>query len=285
MAALGFRTHRRDDRPRRPASTRRDGRRPLEGARARPLADPARRRDPDDGRTARCTQDRRTTGSTRRSTQLIALAPPALERRRAGRRSSCRSATSTAPSARCSARGHRGATAARACPTTRSTSRSPARPARASAPSCRAASRCALEGDANDYVGKGLSGGRIIVDPPTHAPLRRRGEHHRRQRRRSTAPPAARSSSAAWSASGSACATRGATAVVEGVGDHGCEYMTGGRVVVLGPTGPQLRRRHERRRRLRATTRTARSRARCNHEMVDLEALDDDDDVEFAARD
>ena len=35
----------------------------------------------------------------------------------------------------------------------------------------------------------------------------------------------------------------GATAVVEGVGDHGCEYMTGGRVVVLGPTGPQLRRR------------------------------------------
>ena len=44
----------------------------------------------------------------------------------------------------------------------------------------------------------------------------------------------------------------GATAVVEGVGDHGCEYMTGGLVVVLGKTGPQLRRRHERRRRLRA---------------------------------
>lgn len=38
----------------------------------------------------------------------------------------------------------------------------------------------------------------------------------------------------------------GADAVVEGVGDHGCEYMTGGRVVILGPTGPQFRRRHER---------------------------------------
>ena len=44
----------------------------------------------------------------------------------------------------------------------------------------------------------------------------------------------------------------GATAVVEGVGDHGCEYMTGGRVVVLGTDGPELRGRHERRHRLRA---------------------------------
>ena len=44
----------------------------------------------------------------------------------------------------------------------------------------------------------------------------------------------------------------GAVTVVEGIGDHGCEYMTGGRVVVLGPTGHQLRRGHERRHRLRA---------------------------------
>ena len=64
-----------------------------------------------------------------------------------------------------------------------------------------------LEGDANDYLGKGLSGGRVIVHPDRDAPLRRRGEHHRRQRHRSTAPPAARCSSAAWWASGSACAT------------------------------------------------------------------------------
>ena len=53
----------------------------------------------------------------------------------------------------------------------------------------------------------------------------------------------------------------GAHAVVEGVGDHGCEYMTGGRVVVLGPHRAQLRRRDERRHRLRATTTTAASRA------------------------
>ena len=54
----------------------------------------------------------------------------------------------------------------------------------------------------------------------------------------------------------------GASAVVEGVGDHGCEYMTGGRVVVLGPTGPQLRRRHERRPRLRPRRGRRRSRSR-----------------------
>ena len=61
--------------------------------------------------------------------------------------------------------------------------RSPARPARASARSCRAASRSTLEGDANDYVGKGLSGGKIIVYPPRAGDVRRRGEHHHRQRR------------------------------------------------------------------------------------------------------
>ena len=96
-----------------------------------------------------------------------------------------------------------------------------------------------LDGDANDYLGKGLSGGRL-----DRAPAARRPRPTSWPRRTSspatsssTAPPAARCSSAASSASGSASATRGATAVVEGVGDHGCEYMTGGRVVVLGPTG------------------------------------------------
>ena len=59
--------------------------------------------------------------------------------------------------------------------------------------------------------------------------------------RRSTAPPAARRSSPGSPASASRCATAARTAVVEGVGDHGCEYMTGGVVVVLGPHGPELR--------------------------------------------
>ncbi len=95
-----------------------------------------------------------------------------------------------------------------------------------------------LHGDANDYVGKGLSGGRIVVRPPeeshpslvpedniiagnvilygaTRGEVFLRGEVGERFCVRNS----------------------GATAVVEGVGDHGCEYMTGGRVVILGTTG------------------------------------------------
>ena len=93
-----------------------------------------------------------------------------------------------------------------------------------------------LEGDANDYVGKGLSGGRIIVYPP----------------RDSTFVPeenilignvvlyGATSGEAFFNGmAGERFAVRnsGATAVVEGLGDHGCEYMTNGLVVVLGKTG------------------------------------------------
>ncbi|MDZ7669186.1 MAG: hypothetical protein U5Q16_07090 [Gammaproteobacteria bacterium] len=77
----------------------------------------------------------------------------------------------------------------------------------------------------------------VIVYPPRRRDLRARGQHHRRQRRalrrhrRRGLLPAA--------AAGERFCVRnsGATAVVEGVGDHGCEYMTGGRVVILGPTG------------------------------------------------
>jgi len=93
-----------------------------------------------------------------------------------------------------------------------------------------------LEGDANDYVGKGLSGGKIVVFPP----------------KRSTFAPedniligntvlyGATSGEAYFSGvAGERFAVRnsGATAVVEGVGDHACEYMTKGAVVVLGKTG------------------------------------------------
>ncbi|HEX2039800.1 MAG TPA: glutamate synthase large subunit [Acidimicrobiales bacterium] len=93
-----------------------------------------------------------------------------------------------------------------------------------------------LEGDANDYFGKGLSGGRLVVYPPKESPF------------------AAEENIIAgnvilYGATGGEAFIRGvvgerfcvrnsgATAVVEGIGDHGCEYMTGGRVVVLGPTG------------------------------------------------
>ena len=93
-----------------------------------------------------------------------------------------------------------------------------------------------LEGDGNDYVGKGLSGGRIVVFPD----------------RRATFPAednVIAGNVIGYGATGGEIFLRGmvgerfcvrnsgATAVVEGVGDHGCEYMTGGRVVVLGPTG------------------------------------------------
>ena len=93
-----------------------------------------------------------------------------------------------------------------------------------------------LEGDANDYVGKGLSGGRIVVRPPGDAPF-------------ASEDNVIAGNVIGYGATGGEIFLRGrvgerfcvrnsgATAVVEGVGDHGCEYMTGGRVVVLGATG------------------------------------------------
>ena len=69
----------------------------------------------------------------------------------------------------------------RACPTARSRCTSPARPGRASAPGSRAGSTLVLEGDANDYTGKGLSGGTLVVRPPDEATFARRGQRDRRQ--------------------------------------------------------------------------------------------------------
>jgi glutamate synthase (NADPH) large chain len=93
-----------------------------------------------------------------------------------------------------------------------------------------------LEGDANDYVGKGLSGGRVVVRPPRSATFVAEDN-------------IIAGNVIGYGATGGQIMLRGvvgerfcvrnsgATAVVEGVGDHGCEYMTGGRVVVLGRTG------------------------------------------------
>ncbi|WP_432590692.1 glutamate synthase large subunit [Streptomyces sp. HD1123-B1] len=93
-----------------------------------------------------------------------------------------------------------------------------------------------LEGDANDYVGKGLSGGRVVVRPD-------RGADHLAEY--STIA----GNTLAYGATSGEMYLRGrvgerfcvrnsgATVVSEGVGDHGCEYMTGGHAVVLGPTG------------------------------------------------
>ena len=93
-----------------------------------------------------------------------------------------------------------------------------------------------LEGDANDYVGKGLSGGRLVLRPDRAAPFRARDQ-------------IIAGNVIGYGATGGEmfirgqvgerCCVRnsGATVVVEGAGDHLCEYMTGGRVVVLGRTG------------------------------------------------
>jgi glutamate synthase (NADPH/NADH) large chain len=132
-----------------------------------------------------------------------------------------------------------------------------------------------LEGDANDYTGKGLSGGRVVVYPPkvsrfvaeqnviagnvilygaTSGEVFLRGVVGERFAVRNS----------------------GAVAVVEGVGDHACEYMTGGRVVVLGPTGRNFG--------AGMSGGTAfvldeegRFGAMLNPEMVDLDPLDDED--------
>ena len=94
-----------------------------------------------------------------------------------------------------------------------------------------------LAGEGNDYVGKGLSGGRIVIYPPKESAIGKAEEN------------IVVGNTVLYGAITGECYFRGvagerfcvrnsgATAVVEGVGDHGCEYMTGGVVVVLGPTG------------------------------------------------
>src|SRR5690606_20012039 len=94
----------------------------------------------------------------------------------------------------------------------------------------------ALKGIANDYVGKGLSGGRIVIYPPESSPL----VPSENIIVGNTVLYGAITGECYFSGvAGERFAVRnsGAIAVVEGVGDHGCEYMTGGVVVVLGRTG------------------------------------------------
>ncbi|MGN0151835.1 MAG: glutamate synthase large subunit [Wujia sp.] len=93
-----------------------------------------------------------------------------------------------------------------------------------------------LVGESNDYIGKGLSGGKIIVYPPST--IKYKAEENIIVG--NVALYGATSGKAFINGvAGERFAVRnsGATAVVEGVGEHGCEYMTGGRVVILGPTG------------------------------------------------
>ncbi|MFT3786238.1 MAG: glutamate synthase-related protein [Tepidisphaeraceae bacterium] len=134
-----------------------------------------------------------------------------------------------------------------------------------------------LEGESNDYLGKGLSGGRIVAYPPADAGYKAEGN-------------IIAGNVICYGAIAGEIYLRGvvgerfcvrnsgASAVVEGVGDHGCEYMTGGRVVCIGPTG----------RNFAAGMSggiayvyddSAQFSKLCNTEMVELSGLEDDEDV------
>ncbi|HEY2880289.1 MAG TPA: glutamate synthase large subunit [Nocardioides sp.] len=93
-----------------------------------------------------------------------------------------------------------------------------------------------LEGDANDYVGKGLSGGRLVIRPDRAATF---AAHEQIIAGNVIGYGATSGEIFVRGGVGERFCVRnsGVTAVVEGVGDHACEYMTGGRVLVLGPTG------------------------------------------------
>jgi len=93
-----------------------------------------------------------------------------------------------------------------------------------------------LEGDANDYVGKGMAGGQLVIKPPAEAIY----PSHTTPIMGNTCLYGAtggRLFAAGRAGERFAVRNSGAIAVVEGVGDHGCEYMTGGAVAVLGETG------------------------------------------------
>ncbi len=134
-----------------------------------------------------------------------------------------------------------------------------------------------LEGDANDYVGKGLSGGKITVKPPEDSVFNAEEQ-------------VIAGNVILYGATSGQVFIRGkvgerfcvrnsgATAVVEGIGDHGCEYMTGGKAVILGPTGRNF-----------AAGMSGGVAfvhdpfgdfvERVNHEMVLLEALNEEDEI------
>jgi glutamate synthase (ferredoxin) len=136
-----------------------------------------------------------------------------------------------------------------------------------------------LEGDSNDFWGKGLSGGRLIVYPPRESTF----VAHENVIIGNVALYGATSGEAfVRGVAGERFAVRnsGARAVVEGVGDHGCEYMTEGRVVVIGRTGRNF-----------AAGMSGgiayvwdadgTFRDRCNPGMVDLVPLEEDEDIEL----
>jgi len=129
-----------------------------------------------------------------------------------------------------------------------------------------------LAGDANDYLGKGLSGGRLVARPPARAPF---AAHEQVIAGNVIGYGATAGEIFLSGLVGERFCVRnsGALAVAEGTGDHGCEYMTGGRVVILGPVGRNF-----------AAGMSGGiayvldlSARRVNREMVDLDPLEESD--------
>jgi len=138
-----------------------------------------------------------------------------------------------------------------------------------------------VTGDANDYFGKGMGGGRLVLKPSTSATFLPEDN-------------IAVGNVVLYGATGGKLFVRGragerfavrnsgAKAVVEGIGDHGCEYMTGGVVVVLGPTGRNFAAG------MSGGTAYIYDNSGnfadfCNHEMVDLDPICDDDEIQVRA--
>ncbi len=137
----------------------------------------------------------------------------------------------------------------------------------------------ALEGDSNDFWGKGLSGGKLILYPPRQSTF---ASHENVIVGNVCLYGATSGEAYVRGIAGERFAVRnsGAVAVVEGVGDHGCEYMTAGRVVVIGRTG----------RNFAAGMSGGIAYVldvdgdfirRCNGELVDLEPLEEAEEVDF----
>jgi len=139
----------------------------------------------------------------------------------------------------------------------------------------------ALRGETNDYTGKGLSGGIVSVRPPDST-LFRAEENMIVGNTVLYGATAGRAFFRGLAGERFGVRNSGAKAVVEGVGDHGCEYMTGGRVIILGPTG----------RNFAAGMsggvayvydKDRGFEGRCNLELVDLETVTEDDEQEVKA--
>jgi glutamate synthase (ferredoxin) len=136
-----------------------------------------------------------------------------------------------------------------------------------------------LEGDANDYLGKGLCGGKLILFPPrgsTFAP------EHNIIAGNVAFYGATRGEAYLRGVVGERFCVRnsGVNAVVEGVGDHGCEYMTGGRVVILGPTGRNFAAGMSGGIAYVLDEEGDFAERRCNRAMVGLERLEDPGEIE-----